>query len=1003
MVSKLNQENKMESDQYKEVLTRYPFLSSSNKLIDYFAIIGYHDGIIEQLIKDKNTTINKYSPIIISSVISKNNENENWSNSIIVNQIYPNNPPMEYNEKEISSKVFCITFDSANGKNKMIIVCYAYLFYEQIKGFYFPKAYCIISQYPFFTTFKSLCQSIHSYYLSYQSFPIEYIVTSIVNYYPSPINFSLEYSFCEKAPSVRIPKLSGYPYVDFNLVALFFHLPLPLVIEIYLLTIIECNMVFFSSENEEILNIIMYIFSILNFPCNDSNYFWHLVSISKDSFLNVNRSSNGQFTSKLYSTISGVYASYEEIAKEIKNTKETPFVIVDLDNKKIAYHYHKKKNHDPEHQIMKQILYFVNKIARERSVNSIYLKKPVAHLMNDLSLILDKTNIKEETNFLKIDDKSAMRNRSIQLAFYEFYLSFLTVFYKENQLKLDSETTQKHGIIKKRNTFNAFQMSVELNLKEKADELKNPEDLFSDEFKSTFKYSFFFINFIQVFKCLDTYRISLVFSEEFLTHQEKDREKEKEKKEKNDKEPLLTSCSSSYFDIMDHFYKVNRTDFKKIDWKTLQNHLVTDTRFYNINQLDRNIDLKRQLPIHLNTKTVLNFISFCNNLSEDTFDSVFPFYSTITNEPIAVVPSDSIVSLTEEKFYQMKKISSFEILLSSFVYLLGMIILSNKDRLDILNCSKEILKKIPYFKRKYISILLKYMDLIRRNINMNRENEEILNEINNLAFYYFPLFNSFRNAKMIPNEELMNLLNIFVPLVEGIGDLVPQELIRNSMNNNNNNSRNTVNNTEILIEENGSYINSLDKQIEINQKERISADLFLPETTSLEKFVSSNDNKYEINAETNSYMNIIDINAPRVNMTEKLNEINYSYDIKDKNKKKLKKEWIVSLFTIAENERSDCCIPIVKEDQQPIITLELKWKKHISKVYSPMKMLNNCRKVSSQILNNKSLSETEKDIFNDLLLNFLFYTKHLGFTTSQMQGFEKDIIYTFIINNYPND
>ena len=42
-------------------------------------------------------------------------------------------------------------------------------------------------------------------------------------------------------------------------------------------------MIFFSS-NLELLNMIMFIMYILNYPCNDSTFFWHIVSVSKDNF-----------------------------------------------------------------------------------------------------------------------------------------------------------------------------------------------------------------------------------------------------------------------------------------------------------------------------------------------------------------------------------------------------------------------------------------------------------------------------------------------------------------------------------------------------------------------------------------------------------------------------------------------------------------------------------------------------------------------------------------------
>ena len=117
--------------------------------------------------------------------------------------------------------------------------------------------------------------------------------------------------------------------MDFDLTELFNILPLNLVIEIFLLTVIEQSILFFSS-NLEILNMIMFIMYSLNYPFNNSTYFWHIVSISKNNINEENR-----FISQIMTSLLGVNTTYDE------SINTFPFgdyhFIVDIDKKKIIF------------------------------------------------------------------------------------------------------------------------------------------------------------------------------------------------------------------------------------------------------------------------------------------------------------------------------------------------------------------------------------------------------------------------------------------------------------------------------------------------------------------------------------------------------------------------------------------------------------------------------------------------------------------------------------------
>ena len=81
---------------------------------------------------------------------------------------------------------------------------------------------------------------------------------------------------------MTIVQASGYPYFDIDISQIFNLLNVDMIIKIFIITVIEQNILFFS-KNLQNLNLTMFIFYALNYPYNDSTYFWHIVSVSKET------------------------------------------------------------------------------------------------------------------------------------------------------------------------------------------------------------------------------------------------------------------------------------------------------------------------------------------------------------------------------------------------------------------------------------------------------------------------------------------------------------------------------------------------------------------------------------------------------------------------------------------------------------------------------------------------------------------------------------------------
>ena len=139
---------------------------------------------------------------------------------------------------------------------------------------------------------------------------MEIVIYSLLNYLPTPMNYKINldiFEFLKKSSkSITLDQLSGYPYIDFDLSEIFNLLPINLILEIYIITFLEQKTLFFS-QNLEILNMIMYIMFSLNYPCNDSIYFWHIVSVPLKELTEENR-----FVGKVMDSLLGVNSSYDE-------------------------------------------------------------------------------------------------------------------------------------------------------------------------------------------------------------------------------------------------------------------------------------------------------------------------------------------------------------------------------------------------------------------------------------------------------------------------------------------------------------------------------------------------------------------------------------------------------------------------------------------------------------------------------------------------------------------
>ena len=140
-----------------------PYLGCSKNLMEFFVIIGYQEETLDEHSPNILQNQDKFDLEIISNVISDLDFNV-FDPDLIIKQVYPEKPKiLKTNIMPNSSNVvFYSCFDSLDGQKKIFFSGYALRYYETYidsykNEYYVPKAFLILSQYPYFTTFQKIC------------------------------------------------------------------------------------------------------------------------------------------------------------------------------------------------------------------------------------------------------------------------------------------------------------------------------------------------------------------------------------------------------------------------------------------------------------------------------------------------------------------------------------------------------------------------------------------------------------------------------------------------------------------------------------------------------------------------------------------------------------------------------------------------------------------------------------------------------------------------------
>ena len=688
-----------------------PYLGCSKHLIEFFAIIGYEEEVIKSFGYNFMNNQDKLELSFLS--INAADISYEINTDYIIKQVYPDKPEIKKNERPpCDSVIFSSCIDSVQGDKKIFYSCYAFRFYEKIsleENYYVPKAFLIYSQYPYFSCFSRICEKIFNCNdnKNYgKEFPVEIFIHCLVNYFPSSLNSEL--ILTDFKPEIIIPRLTGYPHIDFNLPKVINSIGLNEFIKIYILIFLELDLLFFS-PNLEKLNIFMFALYILNYPLTDSNYFWHIKTISINDL--------DQGDDSITTSFKGVNSEIIENL-DLSKFKVLNFII-DLENtKEPILSISNNKETTEINTLLSKVDTILTKEKKKTPFSEaiINLKKSIKEILKEYSDNA-KVNPKIDESFFYVNEIVFNKSKAIQEIFYNFILNILVELNKDYTF----DPTFTFPLIKNIND---------------SPKLQEEEKLFLKFSRNTIKYNSYF-QFLSDFKVYDGLKLSLLFSDEFVSLKKKDFYNKMEKEKK-----------ISYFEIMDEFF--TKKKIKKFD----------------LNDLNEEYSIKHFLSLHKENKSQ-NLLKFFT-LQKDIIKK-FVYIKKNKNVYKSLSPPDEVIfeKSTKSSFhftiqnYFTQRIGLLKVkyyLRGSFQYIIATCIpfFSEKKIPEVIDEYLLNIKKMNYFDRYYIFLILKAINKYRR-LNQEKNTFPEMNNINTKK--YFQTIQSYLKDNSITQDEI--IFNLF--------------------------------------------------------------------------------------------------------------------------------------------------------------------------------------------------------------------------------------------------
>lgn len=690
-------------------LLRYPFNGKSPTLIHNISFIGYERKNLNKLIAKRQQELlfshslesNQSAPVLSSKMQGTMNRIVNLNdlkleedqitvdeapvvlydqssdyaqgsidNDTISSMIYPDKPKIYLQAKkeqvkineEMSHVIFSFKYCNEDDNDALSLHYFVLKYYDpqviDVTQYYCPFAICILSQYPFFESFKQLAEELRSIISTNNVIPKEYLLYNIINYIPAPINTGISIQLNTKDKGmIHFDQLSGYPLFQFDISNIVNVLSLEGLIETFVYSFLELDIGFFS-KNLVIMNTFMFVIANLNYPFTLSDYFKRIGAITVEMYQR-ELSDNAND----YSQMSGIYTQFS--SEFYSQTKIKEVFVVELDKNLTHFHYNcnTKERQEEINKKMAISIYIRNCIKDTKPQSSLFAKA-INDLYQQCNSLLQKDPKPSLPLFFKKENEKEiiqMQNNNIliQEAFYSFIVKIMSEFAKGFKIQLPKESND---------LFTIDSSSLSGNQSEES--IAKEEMILDDFLKQTTKYNLFILNFIPKKNKEINNDISLLFLEEYCYQMITNR--------RNQLKPLTKyfKAINAYYDI-DNNYSVP-LDFNQFETNLSQviiNQLVPSSNANTNNDKEKDKDnnylyfqnrfellkvIKRKKKINkvpsvylLHFDNYNNYYNYIENLTQEEITKLFPICSYVITSG-EIIQSQNI-SIDSNTLSQKKK------------------------------------------------------------------------------------------------------------------------------------------------------------------------------------------------------------------------------------------------------------------------------------------------------------------------------------------------------------
>ena len=582
---------------------------------------------------------------------------------------------------------------------------------------------------------------------------------------------------------VKFKYLSGYPLIQYNLAKVLFHtLSVENIINIFLFTFLEQNVIFFS-QDIEYLSLTLNSYANFNYPLNDAEYFYNIGAISLKDFQN----DESQFGIKNFTSIIGINNRYVQNYLS-KTNRIGGHIIVDLDAGEImiARENVKDVNND---KLIKLISNIIEEKPESKYMEGTYLYYAIKQLSKSLNEIFEKKNIYFYQDFTSFNDEPYIGsieelNKSLQEAFYEFII-IMSFYLYDNILIMDDKKE------------NMTLMAVEFSKNYEKDEKYNKDELMIiTELLDSMKLKGSFNQFVMEHNPIDLYKIPLTFTDEFVSIFAKKKFAQNIKKVK-------------YFELIDELYYSRKLkEIEKIDF-------ISDIKKYfnNFkNKFDRDIIEKEKKSgnnnymnlikvfdtkeakilkyqtYELDERILLKYLCIISNLSPGKYLELISDIFLKEENDIKEISMTEVEKRIEDYFIENNYLTNDELFNANILLLFCLSLKYFPENLECDSNLSFLLQNFPTF-RKHISLLLQILYKLYIQ-SLEEKNKSMTKRI---KYCFYNCFNYVRRENIIPNENLIYRINKFLKTIS-------EEEKNNNENQENDIKENNKNEKEINLD-----------------------------------------------------------------------------------------------------------------------------------------------------------------------------------------------------------